>query len=514
MKIFHKEVFTAVMSKASKPAGIVITIAGVFTDFVKPYLNFVPYFLLVSLLILVVLWIIQSRRPVVEGESTLDGILKSSYSPLFGFAVISFVFWLVMIPVFWMTPQEGILSSSVSNLGELQETLLGRFDKLESKMDNRFDQVLKKLEEMDANAGIVNHPKSYADYYHNARIYELTGNALGARQAFEKYFESNLSFIDPFISYSQIVKSLEGPSSTESILGALRTKYPDNPAVALTYAINKKDNSDQEFLLNKVKESFPDYGPVYFYIFKINTAFADGGQTLTNEERGLEALAKLDTLEKKDGFSKFFINKEILAENNEMIRQARLFMKENEKRMDFEYHIMQNDLVLLSFHPSEMVKKIFYRLDGIGDFMSTGNSNIMIDGAPYPELDANTSLPLGEHKIEIKYIDREGEESPSETFEFEIRQIRISFNDLKWQESPTEVQYHISFNFYKVKHDNTILQYSIDSEKFNTSLEHNFGDEGITISNPTVGKHFIVARLKLANGKFSQVSRLEFEIKP
>ena len=122
MKLFSKQLLSVFLTKASKPAGIVITIAGIFTDFVKPYINFVPYFLLISLLIVGVLWLMYSRKPQVEGETTLEAILKSSYSPLFGFGIISSLFWLVMIPVFWVTPQEGVLSSSVSNLGELQQS--------------------------------------------------------------------------------------------------------------------------------------------------------------------------------------------------------------------------------------------------------------------------------------------------------------------------------------------------------------------------------------------------------
>lgn len=516
----NKKIFTALISKSSKPVGAALAASGLFADFVKPFINFVPYFLLVSILILVGVWVLFARYEKVRSLQKFDSILQSRYGSLFSFAAISTLFWLMMIPIFLLTPQQGALSSSVGSIEELQENILGRFDRLETKMDSRFDEVLKKLESLDANAGIIGNPKSYIDHYHNAKIYELTGNALGARQSFAKYFEADLHFFDPFISYAQIIKSTEGPSAAQDILGDLRTKYPDNPAVHLTYAINKKDKTDQAYLLTKVRERFPDYGPLYFYIMKLNIPSADGIQTVANAKEVVKALAELDSLEMQDGFSKYFIDKKVLAENFETIRLARWVERVAKQKSNFYFHIHSEDLIMLGFEPAEIIKKVYYRLDGKGDFIQTGNSAAIIDGEPYPETQVMVSLELGKHMVEVKYVDREGVEGDVETFNFDIHGITVRTDGTKYVRSANEVEFNVGFQFYKTNLNQAILQYSMDNETFDQRMRvgrdpkgFSYSGHGFTLTNPKLGKHTLYARLKFPDGKIGEVVKHEFEIR-
>ncbi len=497
----------SVLKKAAEqgagPAGIFAAIAGFFSDFVKPLINLVPYFFVASLGASLILWfgfIAKGKKP--SEVDTFDEILRSKHGVLFGITVLSTAFWLLMIPIFAVTPQEGVVASVVPPAGDLQHMMMARFDKIDDKLDKGFAAVLDKIDQIDSSAGIISAPTSYNDFYHNARVHELGGNMLEARKDYEKYFETNLSYIDPFLSYAQIIKAIEGPSSAGEFLGKLRDQYPDNPAAALVYALNKTAREDKEALLNMLASKYPDYGPIFYYQLELYSYKESGVPTLAEQTKAQEALKKIDELEKKGMFSKFFIDQKVLSEKQDFIKSQSSMANSYYGNMvknpvDFKIEYV-NGSVSMTFVPMETVKKIFYRVDGQDDFKDTGSMGITAPGSTesLPNYGTIEPLKVGKHTVEVKYIDAKGQESAVSKFDFEITPLKIDFMGYKIQNPRTgKAGPYIYYNFYSPEDSESVVKYSFDSEAYDQT-----GDGMIFLDSLSPGKHTVYFQTKLSSG--------------
>lgn len=486
------------------PAGIFAAIAGFFSDFVKPLINLVPYFLVASVGLALLLWykfIAKGKKP--SEIDTLEEILRSKHGILFGVAVISSAFWLLMLPIFAVTPQEGVIAMVSPQAGDLQKAMMARFDVIEGKIDKGFAAVLEKIDQIDASAGIISNPKSYNDYYHNAKVHELSGNLLEARKAYEQYFQTNLFYYDPFISYANIVKAVEGPASAQELLAKLRDQYPDNPAAALIYAVNKTAREDKEFLLAQLAQKYPDYGPIFYAQLEFYSYKESGTPTLAEQTKAQEALAKLEELEKNQNFSKFFIDKQLLSEKQEFIKAQSSMANSyyggiTKNPIEFKSEYV-NGSVSLTFVPMEMVKKIFYRINGEGEFKDTGSMGITMPGSnqALPNYSTIETLPLGKHKIEVKYIDNKDQESPVYQFDLDITPLRLNFMGYKIINPRTnKAGAYVYYSFYRPEDSAATVKYSFDAETYDQ-----IGDGMIFLDSLSPGQHTLYVQTILSDGQ-------------
>jgi hypothetical protein len=417
-----------------------------------------------------------------------------------------------MVPVFAITPQEGVVATVVPQASELQGMMMERFDKIDQKLDKGFAAVLEKIDQIDQSAGLISNPDSYNDYYHNARIHELDGNLLEARKSYEKYFETNLAYFDPFVSYANIIKALEGPGSVSEYLGKIRDKYPENPGAALIHALNKS-REDKLFLLDKLAVEYPDYGPIFYYIVEANSANEGVMPTLAEQNRGQEALKKLEELEKTQGFSNFFIDKEMLAEKELFIKSQKNLSESYygqlvKNPIDFKYEYV-NGSVSLSFVPMEMVKEIFYRLNGEGEFKSTGMMGINMPGSnqSLPNYSVIEPLKIGKHFIEIQYRDSKDQVSKPARFDFEITPVKINYMGFQIMNPTTgKAGPYIYYSFYRSEDAESQLKYSIDNQSYDQTAEGMIFLDGLSS-----GEHTIYFKASLFDGVVYQ-DKLQFKI--
>lgn len=496
--------FRKAAEQGAGPAGLFAGIAGFFCDFVKPFLNLVPFFLVISLIGALVLWFGFIARGKQKSEvDTLDEVLHSKYGVAFGIFVLSSAFWLLMVPIFAITPQDGVLAAVVPPIGDFQQAVMKRFDLIDQKLDKGFGAVLQKIDQIDKSAGLIGSPASYNDYYHNAKIYELNGNMLEARKAFEKYFETNLVYFDPFVSYANILKSLEGPSTALELLGKLRDQYPDNPGAALIYAISKP-KEDKVFLLEQLAAKYPDYGPIFYYILESTSYLDNGIPTLADQKKAQSALAKLDELEKTQGFSKYFIDKDQLALREAFLKQQRSQadgyygqLVKNPVGFSFEY---VNGSVSLGFVPMELVSEIFYRLDGQGDFISTGTMGVTsyVTNKSLPNYSVIVPLEIGKHKVEVKYKDNKDKLTDPVSFDFEITPVKISYMGYKILNPKTnKAGPYLYYSFYRAEDSYSgTLKYSIDNEKVDQT-----GEGMIYLDDLASGPHKLHWKAVSSDGK-------------
>lgn len=494
---------------AAGPAGLFATAVGFFSDFVKPYLNLVPYFFILCALCAAGLWIFVVRKQARHGN--LDEILQTRSGMVFAISVLASVFWLIMLPIFALTPERGLAASAVPSIGDWQERLFGKLDRIESKIDT----VLSKIEQIDSgSAGLIASPKTSNDHYHNARIHELNGNLVEAKKSYEAYFKSGLSYVDPFFSYALILKNLEGPSSARVLMGELRDSYPDNPAASLAYIMAKEDRTDRITLLTALTKSRPEFAPAYFYLAK-QYAFSEAGlQTNDDRRKEREALQALQESQKTEGFSKYYVDKKTAEEGLEWVKSELKLMEGILGGMiDAPLKISvttSNKSSTITFTPTELVKKFFYRIDKQGEFKDTGTSGIMMPGSsePLPNYYVMVSLPLGKHTIEAKYIDSKGEESATIEYPFEIVSLTIPTAPNRLIDPNTgKVQYMVFWNTFEQRE--YVFRYSLNNQSLDQVAPEYLN--GVILTDLAPGKYTLYAQGE-AQGEKTNIAQVEFEV--
>jgi len=272
----------ALIDKGAGPGAIFAALAGFFSDVVKPLINLVPYFFAISLALTLFLWF-KKIKPMTK-DRPLEEVIHTKIGTFFALCFLSTAIWLIFIPIFAVTPDTGLAAQVVPGISDFQNQMLARFDRLENKIDTGFDKVLSKIDSIDKSAGLVSSPSSANDYYHNAQVYQLSNNPIEARKAYEKYFESNLAYFDPFLDYETLLKSLEGNNSTKEIMAALRAKYPDNPSAELAYILLNDNQADRAQLLKTLTEKNPQFAPAFFYFAK-QYSYAEAGMQTNNDRK-------------------------------------------------------------------------------------------------------------------------------------------------------------------------------------------------------------------------------------
>lgn len=493
------------------PAAAFVTITGFFCDVVKPYTNLVPLFLILSLVAAGAsyFFFIHKKHDLKDVD-----VYTTKGGKIFGATVISVLFWTVMLPVFAITPERGMAASSIPAVGEWQEHLLGRLDTIETKIDEGFEEVLTKIEAIDASAGLVTNPTTANDHYHNARVHEMDGNLIEAKKSYEAYFEYGLEYIDPYLSYSQLLKNLEGKTTAREMMGQLRADHFQSPSANLAYIVMKEDREERIELLEALKQQHPQYGPVsYFYGREFS--FAEAG-TPTNEERRTEreTFEALLELEESQGLSKFYIDKKVSDENLAFVEQE-LGMLEGimgnmlDEPVSFRVDVLDRR-VSISFVPTELVKKIFYRLDGEGEFQDTGTMGVAMAGSddPLPNYQVMEPITVGDHFVEMKYIDQKGQESPVYRHDFTVQDLQIQSNPYKMVDPQSgEDQYMIYWTTFDGSKE-YVFRYSVDNESLDREVE--FGSLFLMGLEP--GSHTIFLQGVADDGSTTNVASMTFDV--
>lgn len=472
------------------PASIFVTGFGFFCDFVKPFINLVPYFFFAALAFTLYLWFFVVHKKVKN--QGVEAVLNAKHGKLFGVSIIATVFFLAAVPIFALTPTAGLAATASPDLASLQEAIFGKLDVIENKIDSGFEKVLNKIDQIDANAGLIGSPKTSNDFYHNAKVHEFNGNLIESKKAYEEFFKSKLMYIDPFLSYSLILKNLEGVSRARELMNELRGKYFDNPAANLAYILLVESKDDRISLLNDLAAKYPNYGPIFYSIGE-QYSYKESGIP-TNDERRKErdAIQKLLELEKKQQFSSFFIDKKIAEErlgyaNTEMKMMEGILGNMMDQPVSFRVDIVNRSASIV-FIPTELVQKIFYRLEKKGEFRDTGSSGIAMAGSasPLPNYQVMEPTTLGDHTVEMKYVDNKGVESKVFEFAFKVEPLKINSPPYRTIDQKTgKEQYMIFWTLFDSEKEYK-MKYSVDSKALDKDPGYS-----LYLTDLTKGKHTI-----------------------
>ena len=315
---------------------------------------------------------------------------------------------LIAVLVIWLVRGQGKMSAQMAKEGGSLEKIAQRFETLSS------------------NGGLITNAKTPEEHYHNARIHELGGNFAAARQEYAQYLSSNLEALDPWLSYSAMLKAAEGKAGAVEAMRYFADKLKPHTVSYETALALLEDGETRLKKLQALAEKFPDFGPLAWLISQEYSEARRGDQTLADQRAEKDWLEKFRAAQAAGKFEKYFLDK----------KEAQRWLTEADTRwaklISTPERVLENPVTLTAQQSNSgwavifiltdfKAKELFYKLDGKGDFQSTGHLPMKNAQTGLPMI--NTHLPLpnlapGEHTIEVKYVDKNEKTNGPYTLKF------------------------------------------------------------------------------------------------
>jgi hypothetical protein len=303
-----------------------------------------------------------------------------------------------------------------------------------AKEGGSLEKIAQRFESISSTGGLITVAKTPEEHYHNARVHELGGNFGAARQEYAQYLSANLDAIDPWLSYSSMLKAAEGKAGAVEAMRYFADKLKPPTASYLTAVALLEDGEARLKGLLGLAEKYPDFGPLPWLISQEYSEVKRGDQTLADQRAEKEWLEKFRASQSTGKFQKYFLDK----------KEAQKWTDAAETRwaklMSTPEKVLENPVTVTAQTSSSgwavifqladfKVKELFYKLDGKGDFVSTGHLPNKNPNTGLPMVNVHVplpNLPPGEHTIEVRYVDKNDKTNGPYTLKFSTSDEQLS----------------------------------------------------------------------------------------
>ncbi|MER8752434.1 methyl-accepting chemotaxis protein [Mesorhizobium sp. M1050] len=282
------------------------------------------------------------------------------------------------------------------------------------------DTIAKGFAALAAQGGAIAEPKRPDEFYHNARVYELSGDMLNARRSYLAFAGFDVDAIDPYTRFATLLRVQDGKAGAREVFGALADK---GKALSIKLVhILQFDDAQRLEKLNAFIAANADFAPAYFLLAQEFSEDRLGAQTLADKRNEAKALTKFVSYEKDGGLLKYFVDQTQLADwlDRSRSRLAALGDVFDPARFVPSLTPMRsNQGWSMTISLPEPATAISWRMGETGPFTDTGflAMNDQTTGKPM----ANPSFEMPDSTvagiIAIKYLDIRGRE----TGPFDIR---------------------------------------------------------------------------------------------
>ncbi|RWC26787.1 MAG: methyl-accepting chemotaxis protein [Mesorhizobium sp.] len=275
------------------------------------------------------------------------------------------------------------------------------------------DTIAKGFAALAAQGGAIAEPKRPDEFYHNARVYELSGDMLNARRSYLAFAGFDVDAIDPYTRFATLLRVQDGKAGAREVFGALADK---GKALSIKLVhIQQFDDAQRLDKLNAFVAAHPDFAPAYFLLAQEFSEDRLGAQTLADKRNEAKALTKFVSYEKDGGLLTYFVDQTQLADwlDRSRSRLAALGDVLDPARFVPSLTPMRsNQGWSMTISLPEPATAISWRMGDSGPFTDTGflAMNDQTTGKPM----ANPSFELPDSTvagtIAIKYLDIRGRE--------------------------------------------------------------------------------------------------------
>ncbi|WP_434340738.1 hypothetical protein [Motilimonas cestriensis] len=291
------------------------------------------------------------------------------------------------------------------------------------KLNDNLDKIIKG----QSSGGILAEPKTAQDYYHNARLFELSGDYRGARQAYLNYFRFQEDYIDTHLRYQSFLKIQEGSSGAREIYAE---QFAGQNSISVQFArLMLLPMAQRRERLTSFVVQHSDYTPAWYELSRLASERLLGQQTSADKLEEKRALEQVISLHQQGQWVKHYLDHEQLNSQLEDVNtrsQALAVISEQGLKQSLSFTpSVSNSGLQINLQYTDTPKEIFYKTVEMTDYKSTGQSNWKDPqtGHTLPNtfimLPTNTSSP---QIIQAKYIDLKGNEVGPFNYAFNAEQ--------------------------------------------------------------------------------------------
>lgn len=265
--------------------------------------------------------------------------------------------------------------------------------------------------ELSSSGGILPHPSSPEQHYHNARLYELRGDHANARRAYLDYFRFDLDFLDPHLRFQQFLKVQEGREGAREVYNHIAHQSRGTLARVASYLLLERE--PRVARLEEYLSSHPDFGPAH-YLLSVDYSLARlGAQTLLDRRHERSCLQNFTSLDARGKVVRWLLDKGEAAQWREDSSSRLAALEPFAHALDHPVSIIwmaHNTGWTGTIHIAEPAREIFWRQKGNATFASTGFYS-QVPGPngwpmPNPAIEMHREAPQA--VLEIQYLNLRG----------------------------------------------------------------------------------------------------------
>ena len=450
----------AFVGRSAKVTMPITMICGAIADLASTIGRFCFYILIFSVCLALVsglMWFLRYRREflaaaadgVMQPEEVMELGERNAWSVTFAFAVVASVVMggFVVAERVSGGGDKGVLASAVPGMDKVQEALFRVEKKLDAvqqtasdiavdttilkedtaalrtesaatnantaKMAASLEEIAKRFDALGSGSGVVAAPKTPEEHYHNARIHELGGNFAAARKSYIEFLSADVDAVDAWLNFSSLLKVQEGREGAREALQFFTARGQKSVALEMAKAM-LEDREPRITSLQVLADKNPKYGPLAWLLAQEFSDVKRGDTTLAEQRKEKEWLVKFREAHAEGNFIRHVVDK----------KEGQKWLDSAEARWarlsSMPEKVMENPVTLTAQQSNAgwavnlgladyRVKEIFFRLDGAGEFKSTGHLPNQNPQTGLPMVNVHVPLPglsPGEHTVEVKYTDK------------------------------------------------------------------------------------------------------------
>ncbi|WP_291177434.1 MULTISPECIES: DUF4339 domain-containing protein [Gimesia] len=415
--------FQSSLAHGGKYATAIGGICGLAADFLTPLGPFNGYLAIITALCGITFFLMW-RRLSKEQRSNWDLMIPHQAMIFSVYLLLAFGFWYGAAAM-CDSGDNGVLGANITAVAQIQNTLLG-IESTVQDIKKDTSEILSETKKISGNidklgnlGGLKNEPKTPSEFYHNARVHELSGDFRQAFDSYERYVSFDQPFIDPIDSYLTLLKSQNGYQAAAHELRKLKEQFPSSTAIEF---VSLRLETGQERLnsLEKFAQSHPEFGPALLDLADFYSADQMPNRSTVDMGKERNYLEKLLEASVTGKFDRYFIDKKF-ADNLLADARGRLTASENGAAT-----FQSSQTVFLANHNQVWVMdnkatNIFYSFDqnewnAVTDLVKT---NFLRRGTISDQRIFDQSK-----LVYIKYLDHRGQES--QVFKIGIASVKQS----------------------------------------------------------------------------------------
>ena len=430
----------AFVGRSAKISAPITAICGAIADLASTVAKFSFYLLVFSLctaLVSGLLWFLRYRRQYLAAAA--DGRMDAAeveqlgerniWSVMFAFSIVASVVMggFVLAEKFSGGEKKGVLATVVPGMDKVQASLFRVEKKLDAVKEDTtairgdtariaasVEEMAKRFDSLAGTGGLIRNAKTPEEHYHNARVHELGGNFAAARKEYSEYLSANLETLDPWQSYATMLKAQEGRAGALETMRYFGDKLQPRTVSYQTALALLEEGDARVAKLQALAASHPDFGPLLWLISQEFSEARRGEQTLADQRMEKDWLAKFREANAAGKFQKYFLDK----------KEAQKWIETADARWarlsSVPATVLENPVTVTAQQSNSgwavvfgltdfKAKELFYKVDGQGEFQSTGHLPNRNPQTGLPMVNLYVPLPNlapGEHTIEVKYTDK------------------------------------------------------------------------------------------------------------